>query len=476
MALQETIALESLANANAFTKHSSEAKFNRIRNDDEDVEKYRSSGESTGVVNGPIIETWKSPSINKFRVGATYFAFITLGMNDATPGALLPYLEEYYHKSYTLISLVFLAPFVGYTIAAVLNQTVHSKFGRFGVAVIGPGLQFIAYSLVCWGPPYPVLIIAFAISGLGIGCQDSGWCTFIGQLAESNKLQGFLHGFYGVGATISPSVATVFVTKGHYSWHYYYFIMMGLVAVSFVVQVLAFRGENGAKYLASSMAEAPTSGPQRSQTRRALSNKTVWFLCLFLAIYVGAEVTVGGWLLTFMINIRNGERTNMGYVVSGFWIGLTIGRVTLGFVSEKYGEKKMLTIYLLFSIAMEFLFWLIPNLVVSAVAIALLGFFIGPAFPTAMVVATKVLPRSIQVAGIGFAAALGGCGAAFFPWMTGAIASSKGVSVLQPIVLALLIVLIMAWVLIIDGMGTIWKAEKTITHSILQAFHKSGWN
>jgi len=60
------------------------------------------------------LEKWNSPSINTYRYLAANFGFIIMGMNDAAYGALIPYLEEYYDINYTVISLVFLAPFIGY--------------------------------------------------------------------------------------------------------------------------------------------------------------------------------------------------------------------------------------------------------------------------------------------------------------------------------------------------------------------------
>ena len=94
---------------------------------------------------------------------------------------------------------------------------------------------------------------------------------------------------------------------------------------------------------------------------------------------------------------------------------------------------------------LELLFWLLPQFYVSAVAIAFQGFFLGPLFPAAVVAATKLLPRHLHVSAIGFAAAFGGGGAAVFPFAVGAIAQAKGVEVLQPIVLALLGVILALW-------------------------------
>jgi len=44
------------------------------------------------------------------------------------------YLETYYDISYTVVSLLFLSPFLGYTLAAVLNNKIHMRFGQLGVS------------------------------------------------------------------------------------------------------------------------------------------------------------------------------------------------------------------------------------------------------------------------------------------------------------------------------------------------------
>jgi fucose permease len=105
----------------------------------------------------------------------------------------------------------------------------------------------------------------------------------------------------------------------------------------------------------------------------------------------------------------------------------------------------VMQIYLPITMALELIFWLVPQFYVSAVAVSLQGFFLGPLFPAAIVAATKLLPRHLHVSAIGFAAAFGGSGAAIFPFAVGAIAQAKGVQVLQPVVLALLGVILGLW-------------------------------
>jgi fucose permease len=132
-------------------------------------------------------------------------------------------------------------------------------------------------------------------------------------------------------------------------------------------------------------------------------------------------------------------------VVTGFWLGLTFGRVILGFITGHIGEKLAIALYMLACMVLQLLFWLINNFISSAIFAAWVGFFLGPLFPAAIVVATKLLPSELHVSAIGFAAAFGGGGAAVLPFAVGAIAQAKGVQVLQPIVFALFVAILGLW-------------------------------
>lgn len=174
------------------------------------------------------VETWKSPRTNIYRIIACFWSFVLMGMNDATYGAIIPYLEEYYGSSYLIISLIFLTPFFGYNIAAILNNAIHLKFGQRGVAFLGPLCHLIAYVVIALHPPYPVLAVFFAFAGLGNGIEDSAWNAWLGAMANANEILGFLHGLYGIGATVAPLISTALVTKAGVPWYYWYYIMVRL--------------------------------------------------------------------------------------------------------------------------------------------------------------------------------------------------------------------------------------------------------
>jgi fucose permease len=288
--------------------------------------------------------------------------------------------------------------------------------------------------------------------GFGNGVEDSAWNAWVGNMQNANELLGLLHGAYGLGATVGPLAATAMVTKGELPWYVFYYLMIATVGIEAIFVVSAFWGATGSVHRAAHPPSASGDG-SRTTTRRVLREPLTWLVALFLLGYVGVEVSLGGWIVTFMLKVRNADPFPAGLTVTFFWLALTIGRVILGFVTGRIGEKTAITIYLLLSIALQLLYWLVPNFIASAVFVAFLGFFLGPLFPAAIVAATKLLPSDYHVSAIGFAAAFGGAGGAIFPFAVGAIAQSRGVEVLQPFALAILIFITMLWLLFPGGFG-----------------------
>ncbi|KAK1481645.1 hypothetical protein CCUS01_16004 [Colletotrichum cuscutae] len=309
-----------------------------------------------------------------------------MGMNDAAVGALIPYIETYYNITYAIVALLFLSPFIGYLVAALSNNLIHHKLGQRGVAVLGPISRMIGYIPLVSHPPYPVLPVVLLFAGFGNGLEDSAWNAWVGNMQNANELLGFLHGAYGLGATIGPLVASAMVTKGKLPWYSFYYVMIGVTAVNFVAAITAFWG---------------ATGKIHRETHQS----------------------------------STGEKRTTTMTVKSAWAG----------------EKRAIAIYLVISLVLELLYWLVPNFVASVIFITFLGFFLGPLFPAVIVTATKLLPNDYHVGVIGFAAAFGGGGAAIFPFAIGAIAQSKGVQVLQPIILALLIFLLLLWLCVPGG-------------------------
>lgn len=266
-------------------------------------------------------------------------------------------------------------------------------------------------------------------------------------MANANEVLGVMHAFYGAGGVIAPLIATSMITKAQLQWFHFYYIMIAAAVIELAVTVSAFWKATGRVFLDSHPKTSDSAG--NSSLKEALltlpAARVTWLCALFLLCYVGVEVALGGWIVKFMLEVRRGEPFASGMTATGFWLGITVGRVVLGFVTPLLGEKLAVMIYIPAAMGLELLFWLVPQFIVSAVAVSLQGFFLGPLFPAVVVAATKSLPKHLHVGAVGFAAAFGGGGAAILPFAVGAIAQARGVGVLQPVILAFLGALLLLW-------------------------------
>ena len=60
-----------------------------------------------------------------------------------------------------------------------------------------------------------------------------------------------------------------------------------------------------------------------NRLKQILGLKVVHLLAFFIMAYVGVEVTIGGWIVTFVIDKR-GAGASAGYLTSGFFGGKCI--------------------------------------------------------------------------------------------------------------------------------------------------------
>jgi len=65
---------------------------------------------------------------------------------------------------------------------------------------------------------------------------------------------------------------------------------------------------------------APSRHNQLREFKKAIANKVTLFAALFIFCYQGAEVSISGWVLNYLIQYRGGAPAQVGYVTAGFWV------------------------------------------------------------------------------------------------------------------------------------------------------------
>lgn len=223
---------------------------------------------------------------------------------------------------------------------------------------------------------------------------------------------------------------------------------MGASLLEAVVLILAFRREDSRKYRAHHERERLLEVPNESSldARTAIFKHGVTWICAayFLA-YIGTENGISGWIVVFMTRVNHTSHYLASLSSSGFWIGQAAGRLTLGPVTEWVGVRTATIAYLVAALAFEALFTAVHIPIISAISIALLGYCIGPLFPSGIFMMTRLLPKELHVGAISFVVLIGQVGGALLPFALGALADRLGIQVFQVVVFAQLVVTLLLW-------------------------------
>ncbi|KAK7048873.1 major facilitator superfamily domain-containing protein [Favolaschia claudopus] len=243
------------------------------------------------------------------------------GWNDGTIGPLIPRIQNVYHVGFAVVSLIFVFACVGCIAGALINVPLTDRLGFGKMLTLGSLGPIVAYSIQAPAPPFPLFILSFVINGVGIAIQGAQANGYVASLKHNSEIKiGLLHGAYGAGALISPLVATQFSQLSRWSFHY--LASLGVALANALVLLIVFRLKGQDECLASvGEAAGETSPSEHSTFRQILSTRAVHLLAFFILVYVGVEVTIGGWIVTYIIDVRGGG-PSAGYVSAGFFGGL----------------------------------------------------------------------------------------------------------------------------------------------------------
>jgi len=355
--------------------------------------------------------------------------------------------KKNYDVGFAVVSLIFVFGCIGFIGGALSNVPLNDKLGFGKVLVLGSLLQVISSSLQAPALPFPVFVMAFAINGIGGALQDAQANGFVASLKSNAETKmGFLHAAYGAGAFASPLVATQFSQMTHWSFHY--LTTLGIAVANTIMLVAVFGMKDQDYCLAQIGQPAGEKGTsQDSSFKQILGLKAVHLVAFFILFYVGVEVAIGGWIVTYVIDVRGGGPSS-GYISAGFFGGLMTGRVALLWVNNKLGERRAVFVYSAIAIALELIVWLVPSLIGDAVAVSFIGLILGPIYPLTMNHASKVLPRWLLTGCIGWIAGFGQAGSALLPFAAGALASKFGIKSLHPLLVSMMACMVGLWALI----------------------------
>jgi fucose permease len=368
-------------------------------------------------------------------VAISFYSFIAIGIAEGGLGVLLPSILATYQLTPATVTLLFISQVTGYIFAAFTSSLINSRLGlakTLFIASIALTSTLLVYAL---SPYWTVMVLVGAIFGVGIGLIDASINTYIVSDQRNANLIGQLHAFYGIGALLGPTIATMLLSLG-LNWRQVYLVIASIVGllVLGVVWVLISRYQPMTKQVVST-----NTSPVES-LQLAVKNPIVLVSGLLLLIYVGTEASVGSWAYTVQHVGRNIPAVHAGYSISAYWLGLTIGRLGLGWFVKRFGAVRMITLSLALLIVGLLAWWRLPG---QWLSLPLIGFAFAAIFPTTIWLMPQRVSQAVIPAAIGFMTSVGSLGAAIIPTVMGWIANQIGLESIP--VMSLLCAIVMVF-------------------------------
>ena len=321
-------------------------------------------------------------------LGIIYLGYISLGLPDKIlDAAWIPMSEVF---AVPLRYGGFLA-----TVLALCSSVSASASGLI-LRKIGTGRLLAICGAVtgcsligCGFSPVFAVLLAFAVPlGFGQGAIDTGMNYYVSKHYSSRDMS-WLHCCWGVGATLGPLIASIFLQSTG-SWRSAYFAIGStqiLLAVFFCFTI-------GLWDRARRDEEAENRETAASSSMDKLEGKChfsldFWLCVLVFFVYCGIEAGAGLWSCAFLTRVRGMDLNTAQYIVTAYWGALTAGRFLLGFTADKLGNRRLST---LSGAAVLFaaLLLLIPaDGFLPSAALLLVGFALAPVYPCLMHEATR---------------------------------------------------------------------------------------
>ena len=353
-----------------------------------------------------------------FPILVAYLVFIVIGIATGLLNISWTYIQVTFNVSHDSLAVLAPAAMFGGLIAAFLSGTIIGKFSLGPVLVGGmafAGLGMLGYAVA---PAWILLLGVALIASIGKGTMDAGLNNFASANYGASEMN-WLHACWGIGLTIAPAIVTHFLLyQGGWQSSY---VLVGLVIllIGLVILLSLPLWQISAP---QSKSKAAGARPMRESLRRPI----VIMGLLFFFVYGGVELGAGQLANTLLIEARALPQEVASAWVSAYWASFTIGRITMGVLAMRLGDKTLLNICFVFSVVGALLLFLNLNDALSLLGLLGMGFGLAAIFPILILQTKDRVGRGHAANAIGFQVGCAGLGGAALSGMGGVFAEHVG--------------------------------------------------
>lgn len=359
-------------------------------------------------------------SSSRFLLLLIYLAFISLGLPDGAFGvawpAAYPELGLPLGLAGTILTLgTLFTAMSGFSSGWLLARWPTGPVVLVSCLLTASGLMILS------GARDAAWLYASAIPlGFGAGAVDACLNGFVAK-HYSGRHMNWLHACWGIGATSGPLVLGWAIGSGQ-GWRHGYF-QLALLQLGLAV-VLALTLGWWKRVPENIHAAHHAAGGARPTT--PANSRAGWLAPAIFALYVAAEMTLGLWAGTVLVKSRGFSEATAAVCTACYYASITGGRVLIGFIAERAGNRFLVNTGVIASLAGVAWFGLAGAHPVSAgAALVLVGLGFAPIYPCLMhEVPRRFAPEAVQTV-IGRQSGAAALGAAVLPALAGLVAQTS---------------------------------------------------
>lgn len=300
-----------------------------------------------------------------------YLIYISLGVPDSILGVAWPEVKEsfgvpIYYGSIIMTIVSILAAF-----SSVMYTYIVDKLSVEKIVVYSCFLTAIGLLLIGCSTSFFMICFAAIPLGIGAGAADASLNNFVSENLNAKHMI-WLHGFWGVGAVIGPTIYSV-LQRVNYTWKLSTILISML---QFILVVILFLGRKKIKEYKS------TEEKNIEYNVKSKCNKYLIFLrILYIFVFSGFDVSINLWLATYLQECLNYNSEIASIVVTLYFASVMLSRFVVGIVSKNIEIKKIIFLGLIISALGTFLLLVSFNISMIIVSVLLTGMGMCVVYP-----------------------------------------------------------------------------------------------
>lgn len=314
-----------------------------------------------------------------YAIVASFAVMLIMAITESIRGILIPIFKIDFNITDTQVGFFLMQATFAYVFGTYIAGKLSRSFNQKQIAIFGMVISGLGFVGTSFSQSFLHLNIGYFILTIGIGFVVLSLNTIVPaiKVAYISVILNTLHFFYGAGATVTQKVAGYLITN-NVSWRHI-FLFFGIL---YIFGILVY-----------SFVDQPKKQAVSRETEKihVYEKPLIVLFCIGLGFYVASEIQTANWLFNYLKEMYDYNANQAGTYISIFFGMLALGRLFGGYILERVGYLRGITISLVLALILYGIGLINEG---TLIVLSLSGIFFSIVYPTTMLVVQRVFEHN----------------------------------------------------------------------------------